>query len=233
MPEFDEASVELAAAFSQTHAGFSLLPAQAKLYSHFTRIRAGRQGLPSWSDSDVQQRLSEALRLLQAALTQREVQHPGWKRSLQRAAEILEWLSPTIRLREIPADLLAAAAYQLAGYPASAAGLLRDAEPNEGYSRPLYSLLSSDFASIIPQLAEAWQAGDLARAGAASTRRSGEAPDEALTQLVVGETLGTLGVIGAFLRWGDADRLEVAQQRLETVSDLMLRSADAYSWILA
>ncbi|MFL5483812.1 MAG: DEAD/DEAH box helicase [Gemmatimonadaceae bacterium] len=233
MPGLDDTAIGYAAAFSQSHAGFSLLPAQAKLYSHFTRIRAGRPGLSSWTTADTEQRLSEALRLLQAALTQRESDHGNWKLTLKRAAEILEWLAPAIEGHEIPSDMLAAAAYQLAGYPASAAGLLRYARPKQLYSRPLYSLLSADFTSVFSRLAEAWAEYPDALHAADEPRSETELLDEELQSAVVRETLGTLGIVASFLRWGDAERLEIAQTRLRTLSSLMLRSADAYSWMLA
>jgi len=120
-------TLELAGRHIDRHAGPGLTPAAAKLYSQQVRLRANQPGLSGWRQQEADERLEEAVRLLDAALI--ELEEGGepsrsWA-GLRRAAELLEWLShPDICPRGVPVRLLAAAAYQLAGYPARSSGLL-------------------------------------------------------------------------------------------------------------
>lgn len=63
-----------------------------------------------------------------------------WSEAMLRAAELLEWLShPLLNAEGLPLGLLAASAYQLAGYPARAAGLLSVTGESRPQSGPLHS----------------------------------------------------------------------------------------------
>src|SRR5436190_23001302 len=123
MAEQNDPILSLARSVSDRLAGGSLTPAFAKLYSQHTRLEAGRPGLGRWQPGEANSRLDDAVRLIDAALLRRAAGDGNWTEGMLRAAELLEWLShPTLNPEGIPILLLAAAAYQLAGYPARAAG---------------------------------------------------------------------------------------------------------------
>jgi hypothetical protein len=152
---------------------------------------------------------------------------------MRRAAELLEWLShPRLEPDGIPVRLLAAAAYQLAGYPARAAGLLRFSENARG--GPLSALLRGDFPQLLNLLADYWSAN--ARAAAATPEIEWESEEETtadLRKLVELETSSALGVLCAAMRWGGADRVQLAIEKLIAVSEVMLNSQDRFSWLFA
>src|SRR5271167_1289778 len=117
MAQNDEV-LKLARAVSEGLAGGFLTPACAKLYSQHTRLDAGQPGLTQWRLTEAASRLDDAVRLVDAALFERDAGDANWTEAMLRAAEILEWLShPTLNPDNLPMRLLAAAAYQLAGYP--------------------------------------------------------------------------------------------------------------------
>lgn len=133
-------TIRIAQEVRRTMAGSALTEAQAKLYSQRLRRDMGQVGLPSFRDSDIDAHLDEAMLLLDCGLLERR-DNPtgGWRDGIKRAAEILEWLSqPSLKPEGAPLHLLAAAAYQLAAYPAMALGHLRrlpDAEPSSALIR--------------------------------------------------------------------------------------------------
>ena len=94
--------VQLAVALSERLSGAKLTPAQAKLYSQFSRVRAGQTSLSSWNDQEALARLDEAIRLIDAALLCRAVGDGNWSGAIVRAAEVLEWLAAPV-LSEIAA----------------------------------------------------------------------------------------------------------------------------------
>jgi hypothetical protein len=117
----------MAAEIRSAFARQALTERQAKLYSQRLRRDMGRDGLVSFSSSDVIGYLDEAMLLLESGWLERidDIASP-WRTSVKRAAEILEWLSQTdLRPKGAPLHLLAAAAYQLADFPAMALGHLR------------------------------------------------------------------------------------------------------------
>src|SRR5690242_14445037 len=109
-------AIRLARQYTAQRAGNALTEPQAKLYSQSIRRQMGRDGLASFGASDVDRGIDEAGSLIQYAfLTQADA---GWSQGVKRAAEILEWLSQAdLRPPGSPLHLLAAAAYQVAGYP--------------------------------------------------------------------------------------------------------------------
>ncbi len=113
-------------------AGSALTARQAKLYSQRLRLDMGQEGLESFAPGDASSYVDEALLLLQCGLLERDVDPTSrWRDSVKRAAELLEWLSqPTLKPADTPLHLLAAAAYQLAEYPAMALGHLRRVPDN-------------------------------------------------------------------------------------------------------
>ena len=99
------------------------------------------------------------MHLIDAALIEREgrQEEREWRQGLRRAAELLEWLShPNISPARVPTRLLAAAAYQLAGYPARSAGLLRSDATGGAESTVVRHLLQADFPGLTQALIGFW-----------------------------------------------------------------------------
>ena len=232
----NEDVLKLARSTSERLAGGALTPTFAKLYSQHTRLGAGQPGLRAWRSTEAEERLEDAVRLVEVALLQRSAEEANWSEAMLRAAEILEWLShPTLNPEGLPMRLLAAAAYQLAGYPARASGLLSLATELPSQSGPLRSLLGGDFPTLLRSLTRRW---------ALSPRRPGEATDfnwsddgerssAQLRKLVEDETASALGIISAVMRWGSHDRIDAALDKLTAVAKFMLNGRDRYSWLLA
>lgn len=128
----------------------------ARLYSQHIRLRTGQDPLRSFTDSEATLRLGDAVRLVEASFAGRDRGDDGWRLSLRRAGEVLEWLAhPETNTEGLPLTLLGAACYQLAGYPARAASLA--SQGGEEQEAPLLrSLLRSDYQGLLdiaPELA--------------------------------------------------------------------------------
>src|SRR5689334_4089475 len=117
-----EATIQIAREFRVALAGEALTEGQAKLYSQRLRRAMGQQGLRTFSTGDVSSQLDDAIWLLECALIERAADHDGpWGFGVKRAGDILEWLSQSdLKPAGAPLHLLAAAAYQVAGFPAMA-----------------------------------------------------------------------------------------------------------------
>jgi hypothetical protein len=50
---------------------------------------------------------------------------------------------------------------------------------------------------------------------------------------VIVDTTRALGILCAFFRWGEADRLQNAVQKLRAVGDVLLYGTDSFSWLLS
>lgn len=134
-----------------------LTPTQAKLYSQRIRHDMGRSGLASFGSGDTQSKLEEAMLLLEVAWIERDGGNTDWYRSAKRAAEILEWLSQSgLSPPGAPMQLLAAAAYQLAGYPAMALGQLQRTSSGESQSILLRSFMRADFPAALAATQAFW-----------------------------------------------------------------------------
>ncbi len=224
---------DLARTVSNRLAGGALTPACAKLYSQHTRLDAGQPGLRSWRASEAEVRLQEAVRLIEAGLIQRDRDDEEWTEAVLRAAELLEWLGhPSLNPESLPVHLMSAAAYQLAGYPARAAGLLAVESQSEQRAGSLQFLLRGDFPGLLSHLAAYWSAKPRTRS--AQVNWSERATSNAqLRRLVEDETAGALGVVCASLRWGEDARIDPALDKLSAVAKFMLNGRDNYSWLLA
>lgn len=214
----------------------------ARLYSHFTRLSQGQLGLPRWSDADAGYLLRDAVELIETAFVEQELDddpNKRWQSSLRRAGEILEWLShPEIGLSwQIPTEMLSAAIYQLAGYPARSAGLLSQDSSSTTDSRTLRAFLQADFKELFVNLVGYWVDRPTDIVGeAVSSRALVSDSDEIrkqINQLVTSSTLSAMGVIASEMRWGDEKRAKKAIEKLEAVSRFLLHSDDQFSWLLA
>ncbi len=227
--------LELARATSRRLASGALTPACAKLYSQHTRLDAGQPGLSRWRKDEAETRLEEAVRLIDAGLLQRDAGDDDWSDAVLRAAELLEWLShPDLNEDALPLDLMSAAAYQLAGYPARAGGILRAAADHRDADGTLRSLLRGDFPLLLRHLVVYWSSNPRRpERGEPIDWSTRSTSTIRLRRLVEDETASALGVLCAAMRWGQSDRIDISLDRLSAVSKFMLNGRDRYSWLLA
>lgn len=224
-----EQALDQAKAVRAELAAERLPPRIAKLYSQHSRLREGQPGLRGWRPDEQTGRLHDALLLVDAALIEKEAGLDHWQVGMKRAAELLEWLSiPALNNDKLPLGLLSAAAYQLAGYPARSSTLLSSELGEEATSGILKSFLQADFVSLIDLTNGFW-----ARNGSSFSPEKVQGSTSSLQVTVTEKTVGALGVIAAFMRWGEADRVSLALETLRSVSEVSLGSKDTYSWLLA
>lgn len=224
--------LEAAERLRQDLAGIRLSPVFARLYSQHTRLAYIQPGLVSWDATETRARMHDAMRLTAAALTERQQNVEGWQQSLRRAGEILEWLShPELNPQGLPLIFLAGAAYQLAGLPARSTGLLTQASLSDEVSQIIHSFLRADFRTVLNHLCNFWRQNDIL------VEPLPWSDDQLLSEIVqdwiTNETASAIGVLCAFLRWGDETRMQVAVQKLSAVAGVFLNGRDSYSWLLA
>src|SRR4051812_34379405 len=125
MSRFDSTRLALASEIQQALASPNTLTReQARLYSQAVRLDWQATGLPSWTEEEAVRRLGDAERLIEAARVFTELgQGPAASAAYRRAGDLLEWLSRAgarggHEARPVPLALLAAACFQLAGFPA-------------------------------------------------------------------------------------------------------------------
>ena len=217
----------IAAEVRENLAGTALTQSQAKLYSQRLRRDMGREGLATFAPSDVDTHLDEAMLLLHCGLIERENNTGGrWRESIKRAAEILEWLSqPDLKPAGAPLNLLAAAAYQLADYPAMALGHLRHLPSEEPQSRLLREFLRAHFPATLEAIYAFWRG---------QQERFLEGIEQAgLSGLAVQHVIKCIGVVVSYLRTGNIGATPRALNKLERLAAGFLHSRDPYSHILA
>lgn len=205
----------------------------ARLYGQYTRLQENQSGLPSWTDDESTSRLNDSVQLIEASLIQRQVNDDRWRDGMRRSGELLEWLSlPELNPEHHPIRLLAGATYQLAGYPARASGLFR-ARSNDVESDILASLFKADFVSLLERLTRYWSVSHRSQ----QERIEDEDPDNSFNtdihSLVVRETVSCLGIICAYMRWGDESRIQRAIDKLSSVKYVMVYERDPFSWLLS
>lgn len=232
MPADEPTALSLAKEFAQQHAGKRLTPHFAKLYSQHTRLRTGQEGLSLWRPGESEERLADAVQLVEVSAALRESGDAEWREPLRRAGEILEWLGhPSLNRENLPLRLLSGAAYQLAGYPARADGLLRSSAPNSPESIILNAFLTARFEDLLKELTKYWASN----IDPAATLAWNEHPGfhDNLSDWVVQETCSSLGVLCSAMRWQNEDRADLALKKLAAVSNLLLHGHDQFSWLLS
>jgi len=203
----------------------------ARLYSHHTRLRENQPGLMSWSQTESNSRLDDVIRLLEAASVQRQTDDTQWQKTVLRAGEILEWLPiRDTNSEEISTRLLAAACYQLAGYPARALGLLREEGSQDTESIILIALLKADFVQLLQLIGAYWSQTILE---IQRVSQSDNQDTHTIQTMIVRETVSALGLLCAVMRWGNDSRIQKALNKLTAVSKVVLHGRNPYSWILS
>ncbi|MBF2066060.1 MAG: DEAD/DEAH box helicase [Calothrix sp. C42_A2020_038] len=238
MAQPSEEVIALATELQNSLAGSRLTPAIAKLYSQHTRLRAGTEGLKGWREDETGERLNDAIRLIEAAFIKKEAEETDWRNGMLRAGEILEWLShPQLNPNNLPIRLLAAAIYELSGYPARATGLLNEDAIEGIESEILRSLLKADFPNLLQLLTKHWTTA-LSLNLQADTSLLWDDWDDTDTQShkfnewIVNQTASSLGILCAKMRWGNEPRLEKAIEKLSDIAKVLLHGHDNYSWLL-
>lgn len=210
----------------------ALKPTIAKLYSQYTRLKLNQPGLKGWNEDEFTDRLTDAITLIDAGLSDRELGGEEWRQILLRAGEILEWLShPELNTEGLPIRLLSAGIYQLAGYPALALGLLNHEHAESNDSQILIALLKGDFPRVLSLIIKYWSNDKTKDQVNEETLQNHELSN--LDGRIVDQVIKSLGLISAYMRWDEKNRLENAKQKLRDVSDVMLYSNDKFSWILS
>src|SRR6185503_20638724 len=228
MPVTQEELIRISTQVGDALAGIRLPREIARLYSQQARLQASRPGLPSWKREEAFSLLSDATRLIQGAFLKRDLGDQTWKRDLRRSGEILEWLSmPTILPDYIPISFLAAAIYQLAGYPARALGVLNGGSLGSDFSKALTFFLKADFRLLQEEIRQYWEREE------ARPATADESVQEVIGKSIIKQTMQSLGVFSGWVRWGDDVRLQKALLKLKNVSRGMVYGSDAYSWLLS
>jgi len=206
MPRAAEQAIDLARDIYLQLAGEALTPAAAKLYSQHTRVTTKQASLALWRPDEANERLDDAVRLIEAAFIKREAGDSDWHLGMRRAGELLEWLAhPEFKLEDTPIRMLAAAAYQVAGYPAMSASLLdRGFTDDRNESTILRALLKSDFPTLLTEIAAYWQTYKLIDLRTGTFDFSSDDTEKHGTEdWVVRQIVSALGVLCAQARWGN------------------------------
>ncbi len=216
-----EDSLEMIREFGEYTAGAALSRGIARLYSQHTRLRAGTSGLSTWTAKELVKRLNEGERLLVAGIAVAD--NSEYRRYLRRAGEIFEWAAASLTTdMPVPVVLLAASTYQLAGYPARASGVISEHPLSDTTSKVLIALLRADFPEAQRLLLETWRTD------------GGEGESENRIDIaLLDQLLHALGVLTAWLRWGEDTRIETALKLLEKVSHALRYDSDRFSWLLS
>lgn len=221
-------ALQIAREVREALAGQALTGPQAKLYSQRLRREMGREGLRSFRPADVPTYVDEAMLLLHCALIERDGDpNSSWREGVKRAGEILEWLSQSdLRPAGVPVHFLAAAAYQLAGYPAMACGELSHMPGNEQFSDLLREFLRGGFPEVLEEVRVFWtdhrniEALHLVTPGDFSAR-------------AIRDTVRCIGTVCTFFRTGVDELVERALRKLADLAAGFLHSRDPYSYLLA
>ncbi len=214
--------------FAQTRAPRALTERQAKLYSQRLHRDMGREGLASFTPGDVHVYLDEAMLLLECGFLERTAApSSAWRNGVKRAAEILEWLSQSsLRPPGAPLHLLAAAAYQLADYPAMALGHLQFIPDEQSISVLLREFLRANFPATLEATRRFWR--DHRVLELADRIDRADLTTHAFQQIVM-----CIGTMCSYLRTGTDGTRERALIKLDRLAAGLLYSRDPYSYLLA
>lgn len=230
MPEFDQERREMAESFQARYANPRVLSSvQARLLVRCLQTTWEVEKI-AWSAQNSSSQRRDAERLLHAADILEETVGPNataTRLAYQRAAELLEWLSRSTEPLgdKVPLGLLSASAYQLAGLPAMAAGLLKLIDFEADGSRLFAAFLRGDMNAVLVESTAFWQENDeLTRPDSSSLLGDGE--DGTSWHYTV-EVVRALGLFAYSLRAGHAERVDRALLKLKHLSQLGQRVLSA------
>lgn len=236
MSQPNSSTVELARILSDRLAGSDLPPLFAKLYSQYTRLNANQPSLAQWQENEANQRLDDALQILEAGLIEKDAGAAPWRNSVRRAAELFEWIShPKLRPEGVPTKLYSAALYQISGYPARAAGILANplSETSEANSAILTNLLKADFPRLLKVASKYWLETLISNQDTSIPWQDLMNLPKNLNEWLFRETVSSIGVLCASMRWGDEKRLPLALDKLKASSTIFLHGSNDYSGLLS
>ena len=206
-----------------------LPPNFARLYSQHSRLRAQQAGLPTWRNEEATNRLNDALEIISIGFLKKEHNINGWNFDFKRAGELLEWLShPELSLDDVPTLLLAAGIYQIAGYPARSSGLLSQYQQSPQESNVLYSLLKTDFQGLLNFAMKYWNTSI-----ESGSHEKNQENERSIDNFIINETIRSLGILCAEMRWGNQQRIDLARTKLLNISKSLLYGETTYSWLTA
>ncbi len=182
-----------------------------------------------WGDDESRSQLQDARRLIHTAEVFRQIEGLTSQNATdcyRRAGELLEWLSRAADpLRTTaPIELLAAAAYQLGGLPAMAAGLLGQVDLRDEGSRLYASFLRGDFDDVLRAVSEFWRQHSDLTVPDATRQLLAEEADDRFSWYIVVEIVRCLGLIADSLRRGNDERLKRALLKLDKLDRLAIRA---------
>lgn len=219
-------TIRLVAAVRSSLAGDALTGAQAKLYSQRLRREMGQPGLASFTQRDIDRHLDDAMWLIDCALIERAADAAGqWRRGVRRAAEILELLSqPDLRPPGAPMHLLAAAAYQVAEFPAMALAQLARPAGDEPTSVLLREFLRANFPAALEAVRTYWGA-----------EHATPLPEEAVALPLLAERhfIMCIGTLCMYFKTGERGYVDRATAKLDALARGYLHSRDPFSYLLA
>lgn len=218
--------IKLAKTYMGKRSGAKLPREYARLYSQFSRLSMNQDGLATWKDIEATSTLDDAFRLIELGFLIKDSEQEDIDRTVdfRRAGELFEWLAhEKIGPDDLPATILAAACYQLAGLPARSSGLTAQTPSGQNSSDILKAFLKSDFPSLLHFISSYW------------SERPLEDSDRfaSINDFVFDETTRALGVFCAEIRWGNQARLDTALEKLMKLYKVVLHGGDTYSWLLA
>ncbi|MEO2077886.1 MAG: DEAD/DEAH box helicase [Bacillus sp. (in: firmicutes)] len=204
-------------------------PALAKLYSHYTKINLHQEGLKSWSENNFNSLLNESIRFIYLGFELKESKKTGWDEFFRKAGETFEWLShPRINILEYPLHLLAAASYQIAGYPALAYGLLGERNFTTYESEILRLFVKNDFINLLPKIKDYWNTNDIK-----SGNTDKEFYEEDFNEYIVREIVSIIGIVINYLQGDTKERVQLAASKFYDLSKLLLHDSHSLNWILS
>lgn len=204
-----------------------LSPIQAR---SFVRSMQTSWGVPTirWYDGESQSQFEDARRLIHAAEIFREGDGPTSGKAMdcyRRAGELLEWLAragDSIRTT-FPADMLAAAAYQLGGLPAMANGLLAEVDSEAMGGRLYAGFLRADFDEVVRVASKFWSDHASMTVPGATRQLLAEEVNDQFSWFFAVELVRCIGLVSDSLRRGNNARLDRGLEKLGKLDRLAVR----------
>jgi DEAD/DEAH box helicase len=214
----------------------ALSAAQARL---FVRSLQTTWQVPriEWSEAESTTQFADGMRLLHASEIFIDLDGAASKEAIEcyrRAGELFEWLARNGDevSKLAPLHLYAAAAYQLGGLPAMAAGLLRQAAFAETKGSLYRQFLQADFDGVLRTCVGFWAAHPKTTRRESTAEILAEDVADRLSWYMTVEIIRVLGLIADCLRRGEQVRLDRALSKLKSLEGLAARTTDEEAWTL-